>query len=87
MKESNFLDPNTQVVNKEKLFKSLREEGLGGTPGDRESMIQRLINKGVSIEEAQKQYNLELLFSDVFTKNSSLAYAPNMKITFGRVKR
>lgn len=83
----NFLDPKMDLRNKDKLFKSLREEGLGGTPGDRELMIQRLINKGVSIEEAQKQYNSELLFSDVFTKNSSLAYAPNMKITFGRIKR
>lgn len=83
----NFLDPKMDLRNKDKLFKSLREEGLGGTPGDRELMIQRLINKGVSIEEAQKQYNSELLFSDVFTKNSSLTYAPNMKITFGRIKR
>lgn len=83
----NFLDPNMDSEDKEKLFKSLREEGLGEAPSDREAMIQRLVDKGASIEEAQKQYASELLFSNVFSMNSSLAYAPNMKITFGRVIR
>jgi 2-polyprenyl-3-methyl-5-hydroxy-6-metoxy-1,4-benzoquinol methylase len=83
----NFLDPNMDEEKKEKLFKSLREEGLGEPPGERESTIQRLIDRGASMEEAQKQYASELLFSNLFSKNRSLVYASNMKITFGRVIR
>jgi SAM-dependent methyltransferase len=83
----NFLDPNMAIDNKEKLYRSLREEGIGEAPGDREAFIQRLMDKGASIKEAHNQYDAELLFSKIFTMNTSLTYAPNMKITFGRVKR
>jgi SAM-dependent methyltransferase len=83
----NFLDPNMNMDSKQKLYSSLKEEGIGESPDDREEFIQRLVNKGASIEEAQNQYNAELLFSKIFNMDTSLTYAPNLKITFGRVKR
>ncbi len=39
------------------------------------------------LNEAMEQYEAELLFSKEFADHSYLTYAPNMKITFGNVKR
>lgn len=83
----NFLDRNMDLHSKERLFSSLREEGLGEIPGDLEEIINNLINRGLTLEEARDQYEAELLFSKEFGIKSSLTYAPNMKITFGIVKR
>lgn len=83
----NFLNHIISQEKKEMLFNSLREEGIGNDPGDRESMLQRLIDSGATIEEAHKQYEAEKLFADIFNVNSSLTYAPSMKITFGKVSR
>jgi hypothetical protein len=46
-----------------------------------------LLKHGLSIDEARKQYEAELLFFRSFGIDSSFAYAPNMKITFGVVQR
>ena len=62
-------------------------EGVGGEPVDKEQFIERLMNRGVTFEEAKKQFEAELLFSQVFNIDSSLIYAPSMKITFGEIKR
>jgi SAM-dependent methyltransferase len=83
----NFLDPNMDLHSKERLFSSLREEGLGEIPGDLEGIINNLINRGLTLDEARDQYEAELLFSKEFGIKSSLTSAPNMKITFGIVKR
>jgi SAM-dependent methyltransferase len=83
----NFLDPNMDLHSKEILFSSLREEGLGEIPGDLEGIINNLINRGLTLDEARDQYEAELLFSKEFGIKSSLTSAPNMKITFGIVKR
>ncbi|NIK76486.1 SAM-dependent methyltransferase [Paenibacillus castaneae] len=83
----NFLDPNMDMPSKEKLYSSLIEEGLGELPGDSDEVIHNLINRGLSHDEARNQYEAQLLFSKLFGISSSLTYAPNMKITFGNVKR
>ena len=83
----NFLNPNVNQKDKERLYNSLKEDGIGGEPANKESFIKGLINRGITLEEAQKQYESELLFSQIFNIDSSLVCAPSMKITFGEVKR
>jgi SAM-dependent methyltransferase len=83
----NFLDSNIQLDYKQQLYDSLVEEGLGKVPPERNGFIARLMDKGLSSEEAQTQYEAQLLFSESFSKDSFLAYAPNMKITYGTIKR
>jgi len=79
----NFLHPNMDQKEKQKLYESLIEDGMGNEPTDKGAFINSLINRGLSLSEAQKQYEAELLFSQVFNKDSSLIFAPGMKITFG----
>ncbi|MEK5038665.1 methyltransferase [Sporosarcina sp. FSL K6-3457] len=83
----NFLHPDQNLHDKQKLFYSLKEEGVGGEPVNKERFIESLIKRGVSLKEAQEQFEAELLFSQVFTIDSSLLYAPSMKITFGEIKK
>lgn len=81
----NFLDQNMNSTNKEELFLSLREEGLGQEPGDRNEIIENLTNRGLTYEEAEEQYHSELTLSKQFENRSWLTYSPNMKISFGTV--
>ncbi|WP_391209301.1 methyltransferase domain-containing protein [Psychrobacillus sp. L4] len=83
----NFLHPNMNYIDKQNLYNSLKEEGLGREPSPREEFIRNIINRGVPFKEAEEQFEAELLFSQVFTMNSSLIYAPSMKITFGEIKK
>ncbi|MBS4203627.1 methyltransferase domain-containing protein [Lederbergia citrea] len=82
----NFLNPYMDQIDKQKLYFSLKEEGLGEKPSNKEAFIEGLKNSGVTLEDAQAQYEAELLFSKVFNIDSSLVYAPSMKITFGEIK-
>lgn len=83
----NFLDPNENLQESQRLYSALREEGIGEFPGDERKFIHKLMNRGLTESEAQSQYEAELLFSKLFNENSVLTYAPNMKISFGTVKR
>ena len=83
----NFLDQNMDESSKRSLFQSLREEGLGQEPDELAVVIQNLLDRGVTEEEANKQYEAEKLFSEEFGERSWLTYAPNMKITSGIIKR
>jgi SAM-dependent methyltransferase len=83
----NFLDSNNNLQRSQRLFSALREEGIGEFPGDERNFIDKLMNRGLTESEAQSQYEAELLFSKLFNENSVLTYAPNMKISFGTVKR
>ncbi|KEK25074.1 class I SAM-dependent methyltransferase [Bacillus gaemokensis] len=82
----NFLNANEVQRDKQQLYHSLKEEGIGNTPAEKEAFIERLINRGLTCNDAMTQYEAELQFSKEFTINSSLVYAPSMKITFGIVK-
>ncbi|MEC1177207.1 methyltransferase domain-containing protein [Metasolibacillus meyeri] len=81
----NFLHPDQQKQEKQKLFDSLKAEGIGGEPRKKDQFIESLIKRGVTLKEAQEQFEAELLFSQVFNLDSSLIYAPSMKITFGEI--
>ncbi|RED66181.1 class I SAM-dependent methyltransferase [Cohnella lupini] len=83
----NFLDQNMEKFNKERLYHSLREEGIGQAPGDYNETVDNLKKRGLAGEEAEKQYEAELLLSQQFGESSWLTYAPNMKISFGTVMR
>lgn len=81
----NFLHSDMNQLEKEKLFYSLKEEGVGGEPVKKDQFIESLIIRGVTLKESQEQFEAELLFSQVFNMDSSLIYAPSMKITFGDI--
>ncbi|MNM03495.1 bifunctional 3-demethylubiquinone-9 3-methyltransferase/ 2-octaprenyl-6-hydroxy phenol methylase [compost metagenome] len=83
----NFLDRRMDPESRSRLFRSLKIEGLGQEPGDYQRTVTQLIARGLSHEEARRQYDAEMLFSREFTEESWLTYAPNMKITFGTVER
>lgn len=83
----NFLDSNINEIDKQRLYDSLKQEGLGADPAEKKEFIEHLINRGTTFTEAKDQYEAELRFSKVFNINSSLIYAPSMKITFGVVKK
>lgn len=83
----NFLHPDKNQQDKQKLFHSLKEDGVGGAPVDKAQFIENLIKRGISAKDALEQFEAELLFSQVFNMDSSLIYAPSMKITFGKIKK
>lgn len=83
----NFLDSNLNQNDKQGLYNSLKEEGIAGNLGDKQQFIERLMARGLTYEEALAQYEVELRFFKAFHMHSSLVYAPNMKITFGEIKK
>lgn len=83
----NFLDQNMDAAEKDRLFQSLKEEGIGQELEDSVKVVEQLVQRGLSVEEAQAQYAAELKLFQVFDSDSWLAYAPNMKISFGTVSR
>lgn len=82
----NFLDSNMQHNDKQSLYHSLKEEGIAGDSGDKQQFIERLMDRGLTNDDALAQYKAELNFFRAFHLHSSLVYAPNMKITFGDVE-
>lgn len=83
----NFLDQNMEPHSKDKLYNSLKEEGFGSKPGNKIETMNNLINRGLTQDEASEQYEAELMDSRVFSNESWLTFAPNMKISFGTVQR
>lgn len=83
----NFLYSEKNQQDKKKMFNSLKEDGVGGEPINKDQFIDSLTKRGVTFKEAQEQFEAELLFSQVFNMDSSLIYAPSMKITFGDIKK
>ncbi|EJS66982.1 hypothetical protein COF07_06200 [Bacillus wiedmannii] len=65
---------------------SLKEEGVAGHPGDKQQVIERLMTRGLTYDDALTQYEAELRFFKAFQMHSSLVYAPSMKITFGEIE-
>ncbi|MGE8203346.1 class I SAM-dependent methyltransferase [Heyndrickxia sp. NPDC080065] len=81
----NFLDSNDDT--NLKLYESLKMDGFGEVPGEETEFINRLMERGATFSEAKNQYDSQLYLSKLFSPSSSLTYAPNMKITFGTVKK
>ncbi|WP_054958472.1 class I SAM-dependent methyltransferase [Paenibacillus dakarensis] len=83
----NIFDQNTEFEDKEALYSALKEEGLGQEPGEWNEVIERLMARGLSREEARTQYEAEESLSKNFKLNSGLTYTPGMKISYGVVRR
>jgi SAM-dependent methyltransferase len=83
----NFLNPDADPEHADKLYHSLRADGFGAHPGERETFIRNLMDRGVNENEALLQYENELFLSENFNNNIDLTFASNMKITSGRVER
>lgn len=83
----NFLDPNLNQNDKQGLYNFLKEEGIASNPGEKQQFIDRLMSRGLTFAEALAQYEAELRFFEVFHIHSALVYAPNMKITYGEIRR
>jgi SAM-dependent methyltransferase len=83
----NFLDSNLNQNDKQGLYNSLKEEGIASNPGEKQQFIDRLMSRGLTFADALAQYEAELRFFKAFHMHSSLVYAPNMKITFGEIKK
>ncbi|MFO1444060.1 class I SAM-dependent methyltransferase [Bacillus sp. Bva_UNVM-123] len=81
----NFLHPNMNQKDKQHLYHSFKEEGIGNEPIKKKEFIERLIARGLTEVEAIKQFEAELHFSEIFNINTSLMYAPSMKITYGEI--
>ncbi|WP_042167121.1 methyltransferase domain-containing protein [Paenibacillus gorillae] len=84
----NFLNPHMEAASKNRLYDRFIESGYADAPSEeRDVFINNLIERGASREEAEIQYENELLLSKEFNTESYLTYASNMKITFGTVVR
>ncbi|MFC4098115.1 class I SAM-dependent methyltransferase [Paenibacillus xanthanilyticus] len=83
----NFLNPAEEAVRTEALFNALKEEGIGGDPGDADAYLANLTSRGLTEEEAMRAYGAERLLSERFDRERALVYAPNMKITTGVIRR
>nr|WP_225312818.1 class I SAM-dependent methyltransferase [Aneurinibacillus sp. XH2] len=83
----NFLDQRMEQTDKENLFRSIQADGFAARPGKPEQFVRSLEERGLTPEEALRQYEAEVLLSGHFNMDSYLAYAPGMKITFGSVRR
>ncbi|MEC0308275.1 class I SAM-dependent methyltransferase [Paenibacillus lautus] len=83
----NFLDHNMDATEKDRLLQSLKEEGIGQELEDQFKVVEQLVQRGLTAEEAQEQYTAELKLFKAFDSDSWLTYAPNMKISFGTVSR
>ncbi|KXY37101.1 methyltransferase [Bacillus cereus] len=83
----NYLDSNLNQNDKQGLYNSLKEEGIASNPGEKQQFIDRLMSRGLTFADALAQYEAELRFFEMFHIHTSLVYAPNMKITFGEIKK
>lgn len=83
----NYLDQYMDAESKDTLYRALKEEGLGHKPDHRSEFINNLISRGLNENEAKEEYAAEVTFSEKFSEESWLVYAPNMKISFGTVQR
>jgi len=77
----NFHDPLSDRETAAKLFRDLQFDH----PGEREPFIQQLVERGLSLEEAESEYETEMYLSQSLTEPMLFTYAPSMKITFGTV--
>lgn len=54
-------------------------------PGEHSTFIKNLLERGMSMEQANRQYECEKAISELFTPSTAATYAAGMKITFGTV--
>lgn len=78
-----FLDPKTEGVDRQRLYESLVTDGFGSVPRNRYEVIDSLVDRGMSVTEAEEQYETELKLSKLFTREAVLTMSAGMKITTG----
>lgn len=74
--------PDTDAKLAEALFSVQFDD-----PGDRQTYRGRLIERGLTAEEADSLYEAELQLHRSANESVPIAYAPSMKISFGTVAR
>ncbi|MBB6672694.1 class I SAM-dependent methyltransferase [Cohnella nanjingensis] len=83
----NFVNPRERD---DDLYQALRAEGFDRTLADKAVFVDSLVARGLTREEAERQYEAEARFVAAFGergRESSQAYAPTMKISYGTVRR
>ncbi|OZB96846.1 trans-aconitate 2-methyltransferase [Paenibacillus sp. XY044] len=75
----NIYDPTA------KMGADIYEAMQFSNPGERSAFIDSLLERGMSMEEAIRQYECENAMSELFTSSTAATYAAGMKITFGTV--
>ncbi|WP_273717187.1 hypothetical protein [Alkalihalobacillus pseudalcaliphilus] len=55
-------------------------------PGKKETFINKLLERGLMLDEANRQYDAEKYVAEKFTSLMAATYAAGMKITFGTVR-
>lgn len=81
----NFLNQNSNQDYKNKLYKALKDDGMGVKPSDKEQFVKNLCSRGLTQKQAEAEYEVECSFAQSFDIASWFVYAPNMKISFGTV--
>ncbi|MEK8199512.1 class I SAM-dependent methyltransferase [Lysinibacillus sp. FSL M8-0134] len=81
----NFYHPNLDIDERNRLFNALTVEGLGEVIPDKDLYTVELLKKGLTPEEIKKIYELDLLFSKKFNKDSIFINSPNIKIVYGDI--
>lgn len=84
----NYLHPGLDEAHRDKLFRSMSEDGLGRVIEKQEVFVQGLMGRGLSREEAEQMYKMEAYMSEQFREHGldrSSVCTPSMKITYGTV--
>ena len=58
----NFLDSNMHHHGKSEVVSFIKGRGIAGNPGDKQQFIGRLIDRGLTYDDALAQYEAELRF-------------------------
>lgn len=80
-----LIDPNMEEAKRASLYRSLKVDGVGVHPGHRGPFVERLIARGLTSSEADRQYAAEAELADRLTVDSYFASSAGMKITSGTV--
>ncbi|HYF79517.1 MAG TPA: class I SAM-dependent methyltransferase [Symbiobacteriaceae bacterium] len=84
----NLLLPHQDPARQKQVMESLQAEGFGSAPQDRAIFQERLMARGLSAEEAEKQYESECAFAARYVAcgaTPQAVFAPGMMICYGRV--
>ncbi|WP_274365308.1 class I SAM-dependent methyltransferase [Paenibacillus thermotolerans] len=80
----NFLHPDAD--DKEKLYRTICDEGFSAPPPSEEKFVGNLIKRGLSEEEARSQFEAELLLHTEFSQNGlqyHSIFAGTMRVSYG----
>lgn len=82
----NYLNSDNYKEEKMKLYQLLCEEGFGLQEINEDNYLSNLVERGLTLEEARKQLEIERYSSEQFTINGlnyNTIFAPTMMISYG----